>query len=326
MPSWRTVQSKRQLTQKTKLAVFVLALVLGLLLLSQIVKVTQIIFSPWKLQTDNQKKFSWNGDFNINLLVRSGKTSLVSFSPQNEEITIINIPDSLFFETAYGFGKWQFRSIYDLGEGEKGLGGNKLIKSSLSSLFALPIDGVVEGDLVNLIKEDKFSMLSVLFDLKSELTLMELIRFQIDVSRVRFDKVSQIDLEEQGVLEKSNLPDGSGVLTADTVKLDSVLSNMIDPLLSKEHKTIAVFNSTEHPLLAQKAARLITNIGGDVIIVSNGKNKLKTTAISGDQSKTLERLKQIFEASGTIDPNDEDLASSRAQITLFLGEDYYLKQ
>lgn len=322
MPSWKTVQSKRQLAQKTKLGIFVLALVLGLLILAQIIKATQIAFSSWKLQTTNQKKISWNGDFNINLLIRSEIISLISFSPQNQEVTIITIPDSLFFEVSRGFGKWQLRSIYELGEGQKGLGGNKLLKDSVASLFALPIDGVVEGDLVNLIKEDRFSIFSVLSNLKSELTLMELIRLQMGVSKVRFDKVNQIDLKP-GILEKSILADGSEVLIPDPVKLDSIISNMADPLFTREHKTIAIFNSTNHPQLAQRAARLITNIGGDVIIVSNSRNKFDKTVISGEQSKILEYLKQIFEASGTIDPKDEDLASSRAQINLFLGEDYF---
>lgn len=311
MPSWRIVQSKKQIAKKTKLALVILALVLGLLLLAQAVKFTQTLFSPWKLSASDQRNIFWNGDFNINLLVRSEKISLVSFSPAKGEISIINIPDELFIETSHGFGKWQLRSIYDLG-------GSKLLKDSMTSFFALPIDGVVEGDLTNMIKEKGFSLFNI-STLKTDLTLYELIKLQRGLSKVRFDKIKQIDLE----LEKNILADGTVVLVADSVRMDSLFSDMIDPNIASEHKTIAIFNSTEHSQLAQKAARLITNIGGEVIIVSNGKNRYQKTAISGEKSKTLNRIKQIFKTSDTIDPKDEDLISSRAQINLFLGEDYF---
>ena len=72
-----------------------------------------------------------------------------------------------------------------------------------------------------------------------------------------------------------------------------------------------------------KAARIITNLGGNVIIVSNGQTNLKNTKVTGVKSKTLDRLKQIFEISGKIDPNMEELTSSRADINVFLGEDYF---
>lgn len=322
MPSWKTVQSKKQTAGKTKLALFVLALILMLLALAQLVKFSQILFSPWKLSVSNQKNFSWNSNFNINFLVHSKKISLILFSPKNGEINIINIPDEVYLETAHGFGKWQLRSIFDFGQSQKGMGGDKLLKDSLSSFFGLPIDGIVEGDLVNMISKKQLSLL-MMSNVKSDLTLFDLIRLQMELSKVRFDKIKQTDLGISDSLEKSTLADGTAVLLADPVRLDQLFTNLADPILSSEHRTIAIFNSTNYPQLAQKAARLIANIGGDVIIVSNGKNKYQKTFISGEKSKTLDRLKQIFGSSDTIDAGSEDLVLSRAQINLFLGEDYY---
>lgn len=160
--------------------------------------------------------------------------------------------------------------------------------------------------------------------LKTNLTPYELIRLNLKLSSVRFDKVKQIHLEQiPDLLEANILPDGTGILTVDTIKLDSILSGMVDMTLRSEHKTIAIYNATAHPGLAQKAARIISNIGGDVIITANAQDLLKNTRLTGEKSKTLDRLRQIFKPNDIIEPKDKDVISTRAQINLSLGEDYF---
>ena len=157
--------------------------------------------------------------------------------------------------------------------------------------------------------------------LKTNLTVWELFKLKVGISGVRFDKVKELDLDKLDVLDKEKLPDGTLVFTADPVKLDSVLSNLADPAIAAEHKSIAVFNATDRPQLAVKWARLITNLGGNVIIMANGE-KTKKTEVTGLPSTTLKRLQQIF---GVVDQNkdpNQAAVPSRAQINLLLGEDY----
>lgn len=331
MRGWKAVQSKKQIAQRNKIALIALTAILVLLLLSQVVKFTQMLFSPWGT-TPVKRTILWNGDVNINIILRAKEVSLLSFNPQNQKVTIIDIPKSTYLEVAHGFGKWILSSIYDLGESQNS-GGGKLLKDTMGNFFALPIDGFLQfsgkysqketNEIVAELKKNPFSIISILPFLKTDLTPFELIRLKMGLAGVRFDKIRQIDLESQGLLQKEKLADGTDVLTLDIVKLDSIFPVMADSILQGEHQTIAIFNSTDHPGLAQKAAKLITNIGGDVIITSNGRNKLKTTQIAGEKSKTKERLKQIFEADDIISGSNEDLVSSRAQINLFLGEDYF---
>lgn len=325
---WKETEVKKRIAKKTKWGLVALSLILGLLIFAQGVKLTKSLFSPW--QSKLEKNFYWNGDFNINVIVRAKQVSLVSFSPQNQTITIIDIPNETYLPVAKGFGSWMISSIYDLGESQA-VGGGNLLKITLANQFGLPIDGFLnfQGQyaqtqtrvLVEEMRKNPFSLISMLANLKTDLTPLELIRLKMGLSKVRFDKVDGIDLGDSDIALKEKLPDGTDILTVDTVKLDALLSEMVDPRIRSEHKTIAIFNSTNHPLLAQKAARLISNIGGDVIIISNGQKKYEKTIIHGEKSKTLERLKQIF-GSGTIE-QVADLASSRAQINLFLGEDYF---
>lgn len=329
MRGWKATQSKRQVRKRTKLAFIILGIVIILLLLSQAVKFTKMLFSPW--QDSVHRTFFWNGDFNLNLVIKGKDISLLSFDPQNTKVVIYSIPQNSYLEVARGFGKWQLRSVYDLGASQQ-VGGGRLLSDTLSDFFGLPVDGFlvfsgkyanIEADSIVSESRNPFFVTSILPFIRTDLTPFELIRLQKGLSSVRFDKVRKIDLAAANLLTKEKLADGTDVYTPDVFKLDSVLSGMKDYSFASEHKTIAIFNSTNYPGLAQKAARVITNMGGDVIITSNGQKKWEKTYVVGEQSKTLDRLKQVFGSKNNIiDSSNEDLASSRAQINIFLGEDY----
>lgn len=321
---WKEIQSKTKRNKKTKLALIVLGLGVSLLLLSWTIRFTQGLFSPWKLQASQQRNYIWNGDFNINLLVRSGHIYLISYNPKAGKILVVNIPDETFVEVPGGFGKWQIRSVYELG-------GDFLLKQTLTALFAVPIDGFLDFntmkpqksaiEIVETIRENTFSGFNFLSSLKTDLTPWELMRLQWGIGAVRFDKIKELDLVKLNVLNRENLLDGTVVFNPDPVKLDGVLSDLADPAIIAENKTISVLNATGEPQLAQKWARLITNLGGNVIITGNAQNRLEKTQILGEESLTLKRLRQIFGVSGKISQQDEDVAFSRAQINLLLGED-----
>lgn len=323
MPRKR-VRSKISKGKRTKLALGVLALLFGLLVISWSIRFTQNFFGS--------KNYSWEGKFNINLLVRSSDISLLSYNSKDNKVTIINVPDETFLQVPNGFGSWQLRSIY-------GLGGDKLLKETLTNFFAIPIDGFIDlsvlkppqsaAQLVDTLRKNPISGVNLLASIKTDLTMWELLQLKQGVSSVRFDKIRTLDLLKFNILDKENLADGTPVFTADPIKLDSILSDLQDPAIVSEHKSIAVFNATNHPQLAQKWARLITNLGGNVIITSNAKSTLQKTQVLGEQSSTLKRLQQIFDLDcsnspkcGKISSTDEDIVSSRAQINLFLGEDY----
>ncbi|MBU1031377.1 LCP family protein [Patescibacteria group bacterium] len=326
---WRYTQSKIKKSKQVKLALIVLGIILGLLVLSWAIRFVNQMFSPWNGSSET-KHYVWNGKFNLNLLVRSKGISLFSYNPKQGKIVIINIPDETFLEVPGGFGSWQLRSIYDLGESEKAVGGNKLLLSALTSFLGMPIDGFLDfsmyetkstGEIVDILRANPFSGINLLYQLKTDLTPWELIRLKTAIAGVRFDKIKEMDLAELNVLEKKNLPDGQEVYYGDSVKLDSIMADLADPILVSEHISIAIFNATAVPGLAQKWARLVTNLGGNVIITANATEQLKKTQIIGERSPTYERLGQIFASADKIKPLSGDLAS-RAQINLILGEDY----
>lgn len=322
---WKAVHNSEQINQKTRLALSLLAIIFGLLVVGNTIRLFKTIFTPWQ-SSSSKRNYLWKGDFNFNVVVIAKKISLLSFSPKNQKVIVFEIPVNSYLEVPKGFGSWQLASIAPFG-------GDELLRQTLENVLGLPIDGYLDINaknadqdtlaLVDQFRKDPFIVFKLLSSVTTNLAPFELINLKLGLSSVRFDKIKQIDLEKSVVFEKAKLADGTEVYNPDLTRLDSTVAEAADPLIQSEHKTIAVFNSTPHVGLAQKASRLITNLGGNVIITTNGQGKLNKTKVIGEKSRTLHRLEQIFGSNDTIVPNTEDLVSSRAQINIFLGEDYF---
>lgn len=304
-----------------KLGLAVLGLVLAFIILGQFINFYKTLTSP--INSFSEKKYSWTNKFNINIVIQSDETALLNFNPQEEKISLMSIPKEAYLDVSGGYGQWMLGSIFELGESsEKGLG-QTLIKNSLFSLLGIPIDGFIklpEGEemdiksFLELLRQNPISGIQLFFKATSDMTPLELINLKFGLMKVRFDKINYIDLSSK---------------TFDPVKLDSILTDFEDPKIRNENLSIAVFNATNYPQLAQKAKRIITNLGGNVIIISNYPKEIKNTVILGEESDSLERLKQIFLTCLTKECDkmspveiSSNEASSRAQINIFLGEDF----
>lgn len=328
MPSWKVVQTKRKSKQNLKLGILILSVIVLFIFFAQIFKFSKALLSPWK-SSNIQNNYSWNSEFNINLLFRSKGIALVSYNPTDQKIIIVNIPDETYLTASLGFGDWLLGSIFDLG-------GDKLLKDTLRDFLGQPIDGLLDfsgeykdktaKEIVDIIRSSPLPF-GILSNLKTELTLWELIKFKQGLSSVRFDKLNEIDLKKTNALSKDHLLDGTEILLADPAILDTILIELTDPKIKNEHKTITIFNATEKPLFAQKWARLITNIGGNVIIMTNSEIKSDKTIVIGEKGDSLKRLQQIFnfvcpnKDCDKISKEDEHMTSSRGQINVKLGLD-----
>lgn len=328
---WKTVQNKNKLKRKTKLALAVLGLILLVILAGNLVKFTQTLFSPWKLSGKATKNYIWDGQFNLNLVVKKNSSvSVISYNPKEKRIILLKIPETVVVAVPGEFGEWQLRSVYDLGEINKKGGGIGLLKQTISTFLGIPIDGFLDMEDVNeafdadagleFLRGNLIFSLTSFSKVKTDLTLWELIRLKMGIASTRFDKVEKLDLTK--VLDKGNLADGTQVFLADPVKLDSMLIGFADPAIKAEHKTVAIFNATEKVALAQKASRIITNMGGNVIITANAPQKQDSSLVWGEKSATLKRINQVFNLSGIIEQEGENVVSSRAQINVILGTDF----
>lgn len=339
---WRTTQKDTKREKKIKLGFWALGILLGILLFGQAVRLTQSLFSPLKPDTKVNRPYLWDGRFDLNVVIKADGLALLSFNSTEKEVLVVNIPDEAYVEVPGGFGNWQFRAIYDLGRATPKIGGGRMLKSSVADLLGVPIDGymVFQGslvkksseELIEQLRNNKFDLVSFWSEVETDLAPWELIKMKWLMGGVRFDKVEYFDLKALGLMEEGVLGDGTPILKADPIKIDSALIDFVEPQIRQEHLDIAIFNGTQTPALAQKAARIVTNLGGKVIQTTNAQGVISKTYITGVESVTRQRLEQIFvldcleaPSCDIIQQNPTPEEDSRAQINIFLGEDFFLK-
>lgn len=285
----------------------------------------------------------WNGNSTINVVFQSARISVLSFNPLESSVTVLKVPDDTYIEVPFGFGRWPIRSIFDLGQAEKPPMGAKLLKSAVGNSFGIPVDGYINlgsnlqaeplEKVIGQIRQNPFSIVGFIRESISDLNLWETAKLWWGVRGVRPDKVKFLDLGQSQITDWVLLPDGSRVLGIDQLKLDQYLQREFkDSRLGEEGLSVGVFNGTDHPQLAEKASRLISNMGGRVIFTANLPRKAEQSLILGKSSYTKTRLGQVFAAGCFQDSDspscsgvDPGLNNSRADINLILGEDYYIR-
>lgn len=359
--SWKSVQADSKQKQQTKLGLLILGLILLVVLFGKIIQLAANFYQPLDIGANIAQPFYWNGVSSVNILFHGDHYGVVSYSPADKTIKIINIPEDTSIPVANEFGNWQIRSIYGLGESEEKPQGNKLLQTSVSNLLGIPIEGYIQLTgknkslsilaAVEVIKKSPFGFITATNEIKSNMTIADLMKVTWDLGRVRFDKVTEIDLEKRGVLERNFLPDKTAVLNVDYSQLDNLIQSLADSNLINEDINVAIFNATTTPGLAQKYARFVSNLGINVITVANAGNnqpktivlKSKTAGEDVQNSATLERLAHIFSSDCSkglncdiIDCNskslpvdcqvhDSQVDLSRAQINIIIGEDFVNK-
>ncbi len=311
---WRLKPYKKQTKGQTKLAILALLLVFSIIFIGGVVRFTQNLFKP-KLAV-NSKKGLWDGSLQINLVLKTDNTSLFSYDPNDGSVKVVTIPDETYVNVGT-HGSWQIRSVYNLGQSENPPQGVGLLESAVSDFFGLPVDGFIEvegkspKEAISILRQSPFSAIGKLNGIKTDLAPIELFRLYSGVAGARFDKLTYFDLTQ-----------------ADANQIDDfVAKNLYDSKLHQEQVPVAVFNGTKLAGKASRAARMITNLGGNVIIQNNfDTDSVDNSFIytKGD-SYTKKRLKPIFSSDCQDGHFCDKLTGelySRADINIILGSDF----
>ncbi len=288
----------------------------------------------------------WSGKSAINILIGSinpekkVNLNLIGFLPAEKKAVILKLSGEIILDVPKEFGAWQLESIYGLGEEENPKIGSKLLQLSASKLLGLPVDAVVlfgnkerfsnPENLIADLRKNPLILAGILNGVDTNLTPFQAYRVFWMLSKVRSDKIIALDLAKSSITESKLLPDSSRVLGVDMVKLDYFIrENMAE--LSEEDKSIAIFNGTSFAGIAQEASRIVTNMGGSVITVSNTEQKFASTMVVSKDGEnkggyTYQRMSQIF-APQCLKENcqskDPKILFSRADVNIILGEDYF---
>ncbi len=275
----------------------------------------------------------WDGRNQFNLVINSQPVMIVSLDYPEKKINILSVPDGTFVEAIHGYGPYRVESLYKLGE-IKDQGGS-LLSGSLQEYFGLNLDAYLTGEQYQPeeMKAKNF-LLNQFFNAlrgreKTNLTRWDLLRIWWQVKRIREDKLVLIDLSQTSASQEVSLPDSSQAMKIDPERLSRIISQFfIDEGLEKEDLTVAVLNKTEHFGLANNVSKIIGNIGGRVVQVTNlqgEKNDNGKCEVESEKkyknSYTVEKLNQIFNCQWSERQENDQ----RARILLLIGEDYWHK-
>lgn len=284
---------------------------------------------------------SWDGEERISFALHqvnkeSGESRVfvVSYSPSEGTISVLEFPNRMKIETAGDYGHWRVESIFPFGENE-GDGGN-LLKMSLSAYLGIEIEGWIYSEVSSVFINDGKDFVGSLTEIivdqliggsqRTDLLSWDGIRLLRGIRSVLPSRVTIVDLAESNTLSSELQPDGIIEYFSDAVLLDDLSSRLFsESRLKKENLTVMTLNSTQHDGLGRKAARLVENMGAKVVVVRDSdvhleKSKLIINPEETEKTFTYLKLRQLFNID---EQNVEKVSDERSDITLIVGEDYW---
>lgn len=335
MSSWRRLKKQIKLKKRLRRAGLVLTVTIAVLLTLGAIYLWNFLAQPFASAGGTfQDETSWDGASPFNLLLievsdvnqaapPTRYLGVASLNPTQEGFAIVSLPnDYRNLRDLYGLGNLS-------GEGE----GLARIASTVASLLGVPIDGYLlvgsegieqsRGLFPRAVQVKDFIQLTSIpripavwgiarENLRTDLSVAEVGRILWYLFSIRSDKIGQIEL------------------TKELLDAPSTLDRRISPIfrdekLVAEHLKIQVLNGTGEPGLATASARVIRNIGGEVVRVDNFERQDLVKGyllMESSGSYTAKRLAQIFGVSDSRPPRTG--AEARANITLILGaEDFF---
>jgi len=295
----------------------------------------KLFFSPLDSAAGSyfQNSSSWDGKMPLSLLYlevsdikaaspRTLDLGIISLNPTQGLFTIVEVPIS--------YGKLE--ELYGLGEINAAEGGVGVMAQEVQNLLGIPIDGYLVIDRAG--RQELSSLFPDVSGVKEALvfpTLLKLpqvwmviqssAKISLDITgiaravwyllQVRIDRIADLTLTPE--------------LLDDSDSLDRRISPFFrDDQLAAEHLKIQVLNGSGKIGLAASAARVVRNIGGEVIRVGNCERQdlVKGYLLMESGSYTTSRLARIFGVSDSRPPREG--SESRANITLILGSENIL--
>lgn len=253
----------------------------------------------------------------FNIVIAGPETKFLSLDLVQKSAVVLSVPSDLYIpEVAFGYGGYRISSVYPAGELDRR--GGETIDLTLRDFIGVPMDGYIflpfsTGSFQDMILSKDF------LTAKSNLSLLERLQLVNTVFNLRQDKIRNIDLSK--LTAPLVLADGSQAKSIEKAELDNYLSrDFFENSLRNENFRVEVINTTKIAGLGAKVSRLLSNIGMDVINVSDSGRALEKCQVEADpkvvNSKTVQRVVQIYGCS-TV---KSDL-NNRADVSVLVGSE-----
>jgi LytR cell envelope-related transcriptional attenuator len=254
---------------------------------------------------------------------QNNKIGFLKFDPLLQEVTILYFPQKSMINLSQGYEKYQADKIKALASQEK-INLGKLLKNSMTQFLGVLTDGYIVNLKGDELKLSKILWQATIKKADSNLTAWDLLRLHIFVSNLKIDRIKILNIEEEGVGQLVNLPDGNEVFEFDQNRLDLfVLRQLASPEFLKEKLTWEIYNGTYHDGLAGSMKRIVANSGFDVIGIRQGLEEYQksTIYVNKDYYKNdnIRVFADFFEFDLKIDKNK----TYRSDVAIYIGEDFW---
>ena len=268
--------------------------------------------------------FLWNRaslERNPTVVIDGDPLMVASLNKENNTLVLVSIPATLSVDVAHGLGTYPISSLWQLGE-QEGTSG-QIMSLSVEELLAVSIPWFVGGTDQDLYEIFRFRTIPRLLSgaIKTNMTLATFLWLSWHLGAVTSDRVIRISIP-RALTTRDSLPDGSERHTVSGALLDTVLSDEFEiESVRRERLTIRVVNTTTTPGLAERMARKVSRIGGNVVRTGNEEVSVEDCQIRASRdvlkSKTVAVLAALF---GCV-----ELASTAEQysdLTVAVGRAY----
>ena len=259
------------------------------------------------------------------------KLSFLIFDRENQKVSIYDIPTHVGYEIPGRFGNEEFSKMFALGamNSENALvSGTDLINRSIFKLFGFKVDRFL---LVDSSQEAFFDKLwkeggSInIFNLKSVSNFQNTL--QTNLSLKEFNSLLSFLGSLPGdriMLDSTNTPKSFN----DTSTFDEIIKEeTLESYVAAEKKNIANLNGTNYGGLATFGSRVVSNIGGRVVAVSNTESYYdKSVIVAQDpHCRTAIFLSQVFKIPNIISKEEarsyNENEIDRSDVTVIFGFD-----
>lgn len=172
--------------------------------------------------------------------------------------------------------------------------------------FEIPKDARIKANIEINSKNLKSSLLKMMFEFpnQKEVNIIDIFRILIFSETVKDSSIA-----EKLVTDKT-----------DKAEIDSIISKYFqDPKIADEKLSIGVVNATDVSGLGNKFANLLTNMGGNVVLVSTGDVKKDSTVEYSVDSYTADKIAKILKFRKV---KKESMVKSLADVTVIIGGEY----
>lgn len=231
------------------------------------------------------------------VVIQSDPIILLSWHSIQKKLTIFVLPSDIHIEATRGYGIYPLGSLWKLGEMDKTSG--SVLVESIEELFAVPVRYYLGMKKESFrLSQDSSDFIRKIFSFSNifpfifhtydtNIPFMEFIRLVKIIVFLRQDAVEVYSLRDMPLFEEKTLPDTTHIRVFDTKRIDAFTEDLFqDDRIRKEAVRISILNTTSLPRLGERVARMLGNVGANIVSVGNDTGReLEICEIEGNKDK-----------------------------------------